>query len=89
MNELTIEQIAELQDSEGVLEIQKLILSGEVWKFEGSYGRQAMDFLNSGICYLPEVVTYDYYGNMIPSRNQLEAGTKGTLENAQRYWSEN
>ncbi len=88
MENLTIEQITELQKGNGVYNMQELITSGQVWKFEGSFGRTAMNFLDLGVCYLPEVQTSDYYGNTIPSRGDLQPGTKGTFENSQRYWSE-
>ena len=83
---MTIEQINELQDQYGYLQMQRLIDSGEVWKFEGSMGRSAMSCLEGGMCYLPEKQTFDYYGNILPARTELEPGTKGTLENAEKFW---
>lgn len=84
--EMTIERIKELQDEYGMTQMQNLIESGEVWKFDGSMGRQAMSLLESGACFLPENDTKDYYGNFIPSRNRLQEGTKGTLGNSQTFW---
>ena len=46
-----------------------------------------MSLIDSGICFLPEHQTSDYYGNKIPSRNVLEDGTKGTIGNCSRFWS--
>jgi hypothetical protein len=63
------------------------LLYTEVWKFEGSYGRQAMSLLEEGACFLPDEPTYDYYGNRLPSRNELKPGTKGTLENSINFWT--
>ena len=83
---LTIEQIKELQKQYGYIKMQERIEDGSVWKFEGSMGRAAMDCLETGLCFLGEERKSDYYGNTIPSRNDLEAGTKGTLENSQEFW---
>ena len=83
---MTIERITELQKQYGVYDTQKGINSGEIWKFEGSVGRFAMDTLESGVCVLPEKRTQDYYGNTIPARTDLKPGTKGTLENASNFW---
>lgn len=81
-----VEKITAMQAKHGLTEMQRLITSGEVWKFEGSYGRSAMANLESGACYLPEVPTFNYYGNKVPSRTELKAGTKGTLENSIEFW---
>lgn len=37
-----VEKITAMQAKHGLTEMQRLITSGEVWKFEGSYGRSAM-----------------------------------------------
>lgn len=66
--------------------MQALIDSGNAWKMEGSCGRAAMDALESGACFLPEQANLDYWGNRIPSRNDLKDGTKGTLGNAVAFW---
>lgn len=86
MNELTLEQITELQKRYGLTELQDRINSGLCWKLEGSYGRAAMSALESGACMLPEVQRIDYYGTRVPSRNNLENGSKGTLGNSQAFW---
>jgi len=47
---------------------------------QGSYGREAMAMLESGECILGETGHRDYYGNYIPSRHEVQAGTKGSVE---------
>lgn len=84
---MKISQITKLQKENGFYDMQKSINSGIVWKMEGSAGRAAMDALRSGACYLPTKATTDYYGNRIPSRNELKDGTKGTLGNAKSFWT--
>lgn len=87
MNMATIiDEIREAQALNGVTQLQSLIESGEVWKFEGAMGRAAMAALESGECFLPDHATFDYYGNRLPARSELKPGTKGTLENAYDYW---
>lgn len=69
--------------------MQAMIDSGQAWRMEGSCGRQAMHYLEAGVCFLPETAHRDAYGNVVPPRTVLKAGTKGTLENAVAYWQEN
>jgi len=87
MNDLTIEQIIELQKQYGVTQTQEGINSGEIWKFDGSLGRFADNCLENGICFLPEERTYDYYGNTLPARNEVEENSKGSLGNAITFWT--
>lgn len=67
--------------------MQKMINNGSVWKMEGSVGRYAMELLESGACWLPKKAHYDYYGNRIPSRDELTKGTKGTYQNSVKFYS--
>ena len=86
--ELTIERIQELQAEYGLTPAQNLMDAGDIWKFEGSVGRTASQLLEAGVLVLPEERRSDYYGNVIPARGDLKPGTKGTLQNAQRFWSQ-
>jgi hypothetical protein len=83
---MTYNQILQLQEENGLKETQDMIFSGQIWKMEGSMGRMAMANLESGACMLPKEVTFDYYGNRIPSRDELKKGTKGTFQNSVRFW---
>ena len=85
---MTVKQIRKLQADYGYDHWQDLILSGQVWHFEGTAGRTTMDLLELGVCYLPETNVKDYWGNRVPSRNDLKPGSKGTLKNSQRFWQE-
>jgi hypothetical protein len=60
--------------------IQSAINSGTAWSFQGSYGRTMMDAIREGYCLLGHVQASDYYGNIIPSRDDIQAGTKGSYE---------
>ena len=59
---------------------QELINTGQAWQMEGSVGRQAMALIENGICALGESDHRDYYGNHIPSRDQVQEGTKGSVQ---------
>lgn len=83
---ITIERISELQKEYGLEKAQSLVNSGQIWGFEGSVGRAAMDALEAGLLMLGENRTSDYYGSTIPARTDLKDGTKGTLGNSQRFW---
>jgi hypothetical protein len=58
--------------------IQRAINSLEAWKFQGSYGRAMMNAIQGGHCMLGRHDTHDYYGNHIPSRDQVKDGTPGS-----------
>ncbi len=68
--------------------LQELIDTGMAWKLEGSVGRAAMRAIEDGECVLGEVGHKDYWGNYVPSRYEVEAGTKGSMEYAQRIQEE-
>ena len=79
--------VKQLQALHGRKKLQDRINDGSIWKFEGSAGRRAMDALRSGECMLPKKQTFDYYGNPLPSRDWLKAGTKGTYKNSLNFWT--
>lgn len=60
--------------------MQSLINGGTAWSFQGSYGRTMMEALESGRCMLGENPARDYYGNRIPSRHEVQEGTKGSRQ---------
>jgi hypothetical protein len=100
---MNVNQIRKLQyeyGGEDLKRMQDMILSGDCWKMEGYYGRTAMSLLEDGVCFLPSSKEYngddrrggvikDYWGNIVPFRDQLKPGTKGTLENATKFWENN
>jgi len=61
------------------LAIQRAI-NGGMWGLQGSYGRTMMDAIRSGYCMLGTKSARDYYGNGIPSRNDVKPGTKGSKD---------
>lgn len=65
---------------EVVATYQHLINTGDAWRLEGSVGRQAMAMIEDGVCALGENDHTDYWGNHVPSRHQVEAGTKGSIQ---------
>lgn len=80
---LTMQDIAAIEESydlEHYQALQRAINDGQAWKFQGSYGRAMMDAIQSGACMLGEVGSYDYYGNYIPNRNEVQAGTPGSYD---------
>ena len=59
--------------------IQRAINDG-LWSLQGSYGRTMMGAIESGSCLLGKGGFRDYWGNYIPSRDQVKTGTKGSYE---------
>lgn len=66
-------------EEEYYLSIQKAI-NGGMWSMQGSYGRAMMDAISSGHCMLGRDQARDYYGNTIPSRDDVKQGTKGSYQ---------
>lgn len=64
--------------------IQALINSGAAWRLEGAFGRHAMACIETGIAILGPEGIRDYYGNYVPSRTEVKAGTKGSVQYANR-----
>lgn len=60
--------------------MQRIINDGSGWKMQGSMGRAMMAALEEGTVMLGKSVMTDYYGNRIPSRYHVQAGTKGSRE---------
>ena len=59
--------------------IQRAI-NGGMWGLQGSYGRTMMAAIESGHCMLGTSRARDYYGNTIPSRDDVVEGTKGSRQ---------
>lgn len=71
------------EDGNVTFDLQALIDSGQAWMMEGHVGRAAMEAIEAGVCVLGEVGHRDYWGNYIPSRHEVAAGTKGSAEYAE------
>ena len=71
-------------EAEAIAAYQDMINSGQVWLMEGSVGRTAMNLIEQGYCVLGEEAHRDYWGNRIPSRFEVQTGTKGSIEYALR-----
>lgn len=59
--------------------LQQLINAGQ-WGLQGSYGRTMMQAIEDGYCVLGREGVRDYYGNYIPARDEVQEGTKGSVE---------
>jgi len=75
----TIESDEDFSEEEYFLSIQRAINSG-AWSLQGSYGRTMMDAINAGRCVLGKTRARDYWGNTIPSRDDVKQGTKGSYD---------
>lgn len=60
--------------------MQELINTGTAWRLEGAVGRECMALIEAGECMLGEQGHRDYWGNYVPSRYEVKAGTKGSAE---------
>lgn len=59
---------------------QHLVDTGQAWQLEGHVGRTAMALIEAGQIMLGEQGHRDYWGNYVPSRHEVEPGTKGSPE---------
>lgn len=73
-------ECGDMDEQEEIVFFQDLINTGQAWLLQGSYGRTAMDYIDAGLCMLGEVGQRDYWGNYVPSRYEVEPGTKGSKE---------
>ena len=80
----------EASQEEYFISVQKAINDG-LWSLQGSYGRTMMDAIEQGYCVLGRKGCRDYYGNYIPSRDEVQDGTKGSVgfafHNHGEYWA--
>jgi len=72
-----VEAQGELDEAKAM---QELINSGMAWQLQGSMGRAAMGAIEEGRCMLGHEGHRDYWGNYVPARGEVKAGTKGSRE---------
>lgn len=91
MSDLTAIYRDDATFEEQAVAYQALIDSGEAWHLEGYVGRTATDLIEQGYCTLGPKGHCDYWGSYIPSRDEVEPDSKGSLLYAQRlqpdFWS--
>ena len=75
----TLEVDEDSSAEDEALALQRAINSG-MWGLQGSYGRAMMGAIEDGRCMLGKSSARDYYGSYIPSRDEVEAGTKGSRQ---------
>jgi hypothetical protein len=83
-----MEVITGMKEGDELEALQALIDTGQAWMLEGSVGRAAMAAIEAGDCILGPVGHRDYYGSYIPSRFEVEPGTKGSVEYAEKQQEE-
>jgi hypothetical protein len=76
---LALEGEQEVSEQEYFQALQRAINEGQ-WSLQGSYGRTMMEAIQNGFCMLGEQPAKDYWGNRIPSRHEVLAGTKGSRQ---------
>ena len=80
--------LADGRDHYPVPFLQNLIDNGEGWQSESELGHAIVTALDDGTCVLGPVPHRDYHGNVVPARKDVEPGTKGSLEYANRLRAE-
>lgn len=72
-------------DADGLAALQELVDTGYAWQLEGSIGRAAMAAIEAGQIALGTTGHHDYWGNYVPSRFEVEPGTKGSVEYVEEH----
>jgi len=70
----------EADEDEQLEAMQRSVNSGTAWRLEGSVGRACMAAITDGVLMLGTEGHRDYWGNYVPSRTEVMAGTKGSRE---------
>jgi hypothetical protein len=66
-------------EDEQIAVYQELVNTGAAWRMEGHVGRTAMGMIEEGLIMLGKEGHRDYYGNYVPSRFEVQSGTKGSF----------
>lgn len=61
-------------------DMQILVNSGMAWRMEGAIGRACMAAIDAGRIMCATEARRDYWGNIVPSRYDVKAGTKGSFD---------
>ena len=69
-------------------QMQNLINSGMAWLLEGSIGRACTRAIEDGQCMLGQERHRDYWGNVVPSRDDVQQGTKGSYAYVEERYGE-
>lgn len=82
---LTLNDIYAIESDDETTELEyysaiQRAINGGMWGLQGSYGRTMMAAISSGHCMLGTKSARDYYGNGIPSREDVKPGTKGSYD---------
>jgi hypothetical protein len=81
---LTLSDIETIENDDGpqneYFESIQRAINGGAWALQGSYGRAMMQAIQSGQCLLGRKAFKDYYGNTIPGRDDVKAGTVGSFD---------
>ena len=76
---LTLEGTIETDDVDYFVTLQRAINSG-LWQLQGNVGRRMMAAIKDGSCMLGRISHKDAYGNTVPARTDVKAGTAGSYE---------
>lgn len=77
---MTIEGVEEVDTAEDYMSAMQRQVNSGMWSLQGSHGRAMMQAIEDGDVLLGRKGARDYYGNYIPSRDEVQAGTKGSYE---------
>lgn len=78
INDILMLEQGEGSEEEQFAAMQRTINDGTGWRMQGSMGRSMMAAIEGGWCMLGREGRRDYWGNYVPSRDEVKDGTKGS-----------
>ena len=75
---MTIEGEHEVETEMDYYAAMQRTINAGTWGLQGSFGRSMMQAIEEGRCMLGTSGARDYYGNYIPSRDEVKDVTKGS-----------
>lgn len=82
INDMAVIEGGSDNEKEVYASLQRAINDG-MWGLQGSYGRAMMEAIKSGRCLCGRKPAFDYYGNKIPTRSEVQPGSMGSLRYVQ------
>lgn len=77
---MTIEGVEEVDSEEEYFAAMQRHVNSGMWMLQGSHGRTMMQAIENGDVLLGHKAARDYWGSRIPSRDEVQAGTKGSYD---------
>ncbi len=76
----TIDDFENSDDAASYHAATQRLINSHAWNMPGATGRAMMQEIEAGNCMLGHTGCRDFWGNYVPARDEVKAGTKGSFE---------